>query len=170
VVGADSPYYHLLVGIGVFGLVASFHGLLLAAARASYELGRLNAPWLGTLHPRTQTPIAALIFNMGIGVLALLTGHTGEIIIVACFGALSLYVISMLAFFQLRRSHGSMHRPYRSPGFPWLPALALVLAAGIMLCMVEMYLLLFGVYLGLVGVFLGLFWARGDTQKVIRAR
>lgn len=40
VVGESNALYHLLIAIGLFGLVASFHGLILAAGRASFEFGK----------------------------------------------------------------------------------------------------------------------------------
>ncbi len=116
--------------IGLFGLVASFHGIILAAGRSTYEFGRVGfAPRaLGEIHPRFQTPAIALLVNMGIGLLTLLTGKTSEIITIACFGALTLYVLSMLALIRLRRQEPALERPFRVPGYPVTPLLALVIA------------------------------------------
>src|SRR5690606_25866786 len=82
VVGDSGAMYHLLITIGLLGLVASFHGIILAAGRATYEFGRMGlAPrLLGRVHPKFRTPANALIFNMLIGIFALMTGKTGEII------------------------------------------------------------------------------------------
>ena len=40
IVGGTGWLYHLLITVGLFGLVASFHGIVLAAGRATMELGR----------------------------------------------------------------------------------------------------------------------------------
>jgi len=58
IVGGNNLLYHLLITIGLFGLIASFHGIILAAGRASFEFGRVKmAPdFLGKIHPRFQTP------------------------------------------------------------------------------------------------------------------
>ena len=103
VVGDSGWMYHLLLTIGLLGLIASFHGIILAAGRATYEFGRMNlAPKvLGKVHPKFHTPANALILNMVIGIIALMTGKTGEIITIACFGALALYIISMIYFITL---------------------------------------------------------------------
>ena len=42
IVGNNNLLYHLLITIGLFGLVASFHGIILAAGRASFEFGRVR--------------------------------------------------------------------------------------------------------------------------------
>jgi ethanolamine permease len=137
VVGDSGWMYHLLLTIGLLGLVASFHGIILAAGRATYEFGRQNlAPKaLGKVHPKFRTPANALIFNMVIGIIALMTGKTGEIITIACFGALGLYIISMISFFVLRKSEPDMERPFKVPFYPVFPALALIIASISMIAM-----------------------------------
>jgi ethanolamine permease len=130
VVGQSHVLYHLLIGIGLCGLLASFHGIILVAGRATFELGRAGmAPWLlGLTSRRTRTPVWALVTNMFVGLLALTTGATGAIISVAVLGALTLYVISMAALFRLRVTHPDLPRPFVTPLYPWVPGLALVLS------------------------------------------
>ena len=84
---------------------------------------------LGHIHYKFQTPHKALIFNLVIGIIALLTGKTGEIITIACFGALVLYIISMVSILKLRKSEPELERPFRVPFYPILPIVALVIAS-----------------------------------------
>lgn len=137
VVSRDSPLFVLLTGIGLVGLIASFHGILIASSRALLEMGRAGmAPAaLGEIHPVTRTPIVALLVNMGIGFVALFTGHTNDIILIAVFGALALYILSSAAVIRLRTKEPALERPYRAPLYPLTPLIALVLAA---VCMVSM--------------------------------
>ena len=130
VVGQTHPFYHMLVVIGLGGLLASFHGIILCAGRATFEFGRTGyAPRIfGRVLQHRQTPAAALLLNMAIGIIALLTGKTDTIILISVFGALTLYVVAMLAFFKLRRTEPEMPRPYRTPLYPWSPAIALILS------------------------------------------
>lgn len=130
VVAKDSPFFLFLTGIGLVGLVASFHGILIVASRAILELGRARyAPaFLGTVHPKTKTPIAALFANLVVGIFALLTGKTSDIILIAVFGALTLYILSSIAVLRLRRTEPELPRPYRAPLYPFTPVIALVLA------------------------------------------
>jgi ethanolamine permease len=103
IVGDNNLLYHLLITVGLFGLVASFHGLILAAGRSTFEFGRVRfAPsFLGNVNSKFKTPANALLVNMTIGIAALLTGKTSEIITIAVFGALTLYIISMVAVIRL---------------------------------------------------------------------
>ncbi len=152
--GRDSFLFDLLVNVGLLGLIASFHGIILAAGRATFEMGRVGyAPrFLGRTLANRKTPAAALVVNMFLGFGALLTGRTGEIITLAVFGALMLYVISMLSVFALRTKEPELTRPYRTPAYPWVPAIALAIA---LVCLVAMIYhnpgvaLVFGSILGL---------------------
>lgn len=130
IVGDNSWLYHLLISIGLLGLIASFHGIILAAGRATYEFGKVKfAPdFLGKIHSRFQTPANALLFNMFIGIIALFTGKTAEIITISVFGALTLYIISMISLLQLRKKEPDLERPYKVPFYPFFPILALLIA------------------------------------------
>ncbi len=149
IVSTDNVLYHLLITVGLFGLVASFHGIILAAGRSTFEFGRTGfAPaFLGAVHQRFQTPSNALAFNMAIGIVALLTGRTADIITIAVFGALTLYIVSMISFFVLRRKEPGMPRPFRVPLYPWFPALALLIALISFAAMVIYNARLAGIYL-----------------------
>jgi ethanolamine permease len=130
VVGRDSLLYALLISVGLFGLVASFHGILLAAGRATLALGRAGylPAILGHVHAPSGTPRVALALNMVCGLLAIWSGTTAQIITLSCLGALLLYVISLAALFRLRAREPELVRPYRAPLYPWSAACALLLA------------------------------------------
>ncbi|MGN6615570.1 MAG: ethanolamine permease [Ilyomonas sp.] len=130
IVGNNNLLYHLLITVGLFGLIASFHGIILAAGRSSLEFGRVKfAPaFLGKIHPRFRTPSNALLVNMVIGIIALLTGKTAEIITLSVFGALTLYIVSMIAFLKLRKKEPQLERPFKVPFYPYFPVIALVIA------------------------------------------
>lgn len=130
IVGENHLMYHLLITVGLFGLIASFHGIILAAGRSSFEFGRVRyAPArLGNIHPRFKTPSNALLANMAVGILALLTGKTAEIISLSVFGALSLYILSMISLLRLRRREPGLERPFKVPFYPAPPLIALAIA------------------------------------------
>jgi len=154
IVGSDTWQYQMLITVGLFGLVASFHGLMLAAGRATMEFGREKyAPaFLGRVHPRFQTPANALLINMLIGMVALLTGKTGEIITISVFGALTLYSISMISLLRLRQREPDLARPFRVPLYPVFPIVALVIATCSFLAMAFYNRELALIYLSILGV------------------
>lgn len=130
IVSRESPLFVLLTGIGLIGLIASFHGILIAASRALLEFGRARyAPKiLGEINANTKTPVAALLANLVVGLVALATGKTNEIILLSVFGALTLYVLSSAAVLQLRRTEPALLRPYKTPLYPVTPLIALSLS------------------------------------------
>lgn len=154
VVGENHVFYHLLITIGLLGLVASFHGIILAAGRATFEFGRVGyAPKiLGKVHPTRQTPAVALLANMGIGLVALLIGRTAEIIIISVFGAITLYIVSMIALFRLRKTEPNLPRPFKVAFYPFTPAIALAIAMLCLGAMVYYNPMLSLIYVGLLAV------------------
>jgi len=130
ILGNESLLYHLLITVGLFGLVASFHGIILTAGRSTFEFGRagLAFAFVAKIHPKFATPAYALFVNMAIGILALLTGKTGDLIILSVFGALTLYTISMFALLALRTKEPGLERPFKVPLYPLFPIMALVLS------------------------------------------
>ena len=130
IVGGQGALYHLLVTIGLLGLVASFHGIVLAAGRAGLELGRTGyAPrFLGLVNARTGTPAVALLANAAVGIVCILSSRTDDLIVLSVFGALTLYALSMAALFALRRREPDLPRPFRAVAYPLFPAVALGLS------------------------------------------
>lgn len=154
VTGENHVLYKMLIGIGLFGLIASFHGIILAAGRAVFEMGReaYIHPLMGKVSKRFGTPANALIFNTLVGILAIFTGRTAEIITIAVFGALTLYIISMFSFFKMRKKEPDMPRPYKVPLYPYFPAIALVIAIVALIAVVYYNLKLALIYLAILGL------------------
>jgi ethanolamine permease len=154
ITGNDGWLYHLLITIGLLGLVASFHGLILAASRATYEFGKAGCiPTLfGKVHPKFKTPVNALLLNMCIGIIALFTGKTGDIITIACFGAITLYIFAMISVLVLRKKEPGLIRPFRTPLYPWFPITALMIATVSFVAMVSLNIKLSLFFLGIMAL------------------
>ncbi len=152
--GENHILYTLVTSIGLFGLVASFHGIILAAGRSTFEFGRVGfAPrFLGEVQTKFKTPAKALLFNMAVGIIALFTEATGDIITIACFGALSLYIISMVSMLALRRKEPDLERPFKVPFYPFSPIIALIIAGVAFVAMTIYNLKLAGIYFGILAV------------------
>ena len=159
IVESSSWSYRILLLVGLFGLIASFHGLMLAAGRSTFEFGRVGyAPaFLGKVHHKFQTPANALLINMSLGLLALFSGKTGEIITISVFGALTLYIISMLSVLRLRKSEPNLPRPFRVPLYPIFPIVALVIASFSFVAMAIYNVQLVLIYFLIIGISYGIF-------------
>ena len=119
-----------------------------------FEFGRVGfAPKaLGNIHPKFRTPANALILNTLIGIIALFTGKTGEIITIACFGALTLYIVSMISMIKLRQSEPDLERPFKVPFYPFTPIIALVIASVALVAITVYNPILALIYLGILAI------------------
>ena len=154
ITGNSGMLYHLLITVGLMGLVASFHGLILAASRATYEFGKTGCiPTIfGRIHPKFQTPANALLLNMGIGIVALFSGKTGDIITIACFGAILLYIFAMISVLVLRKKEPGLVRPFRVPLYPLFPITALLIAVVSMVAMTTLNIKLAGIFFAIIAL------------------
>ncbi|HDX8380704.1 TPA: ethanolamine permease [Aeromonas salmonicida] len=146
IVGESSGWLHMLVWLGLFGLIASFHGIIMGYSRQIFALARAGylPGALASVNRRFRTPHWAILAGGVVGILAIFSDSlivmgglslTANIVTMAVFGAIVMYIISMAALFKLRRSEPALERPFRAPLYPFAPALALGLAV---LCLVAM--------------------------------
>jgi ethanolamine permease len=157
VVGAQSGWLHMLVWIGLFGLIASFHGIIMGYSRQIFALSRAGflPRILSSLHPRCKTPHWAIISGGLIGIAAIYSddvlsfgGHslTANIVTLSVFGALVMYTISMMSLFRLRYKEPALIRTFRAPLYPVFPAIAIAIALISLGAMIYYNLLIFGVF------------------------
>ncbi|HEY0271061.1 MAG TPA: ethanolamine permease [Sphingomonas sp.] len=163
VVGTASGWLRMLVWLGLFGLVASFHGIIMGYARQIFALSRAGflPKSLARLHPRFRTPDVATIAGGIVGVLAIYSDNlvaiagqslTASIVTMSAFGALTMYIMSMASLFRLRQREPDLDRPFRAPLYPFGPAFALGLAAAALLAMIWFNPLIFCLFLAIMAL------------------
>ncbi|GAB3122006.1 ethanolamine permease [Novispirillum itersonii] len=163
VVGESSGWLHMLVWIGLFGLVASFHGIIMGYSRQIFALARAGflPPAFATVNPRTRTPVKAILAGGVVGIAAIFSDSlitiggqplTANIVTMSVFGAIVMYIMSMAALFKLRRSEPALDRPFRAPFYPVFPAIALVTAVLALGTMIYFNPMVFGLFVGLMAV------------------
>lgn len=162
VVGNNSTWMHMLVWIGLFGLVASFHGIILGYSRQFFALARAGFLPKGLAKlSRFHTPHRAILAGGVVGIAAILSDGlvnlqgmtlTAAMITMSVFGAIVMYIVSMLSLFKLRRSEPDLERTFRAPGYPVVPAIALLLAVVCLVAMVWFNTLICGIFIGLMAV------------------
>jgi ethanolamine permease len=134
--GEGNAWSKLFTGLGLFGLIASFHGNTIGYSRQIYALARGGylPDFLARVNRRYQTPHWALIIGGLVGFLAIFSGKTDQIIIMSVLGAIVMYIMSMISLFILRTKEPSLIRPYKAPFYPIFPFIALMLSV---LCLVA---------------------------------
>jgi ethanolamine permease len=168
VVGGSSTWLHMLVWIGLFGLVASFHGIILGYSRQFFALARAGFLPHGLAKlSRFQTPHRAILAGGAIGIAAIYSDGlvslqgmslTAAMITMSVFGAVVMYIMSMLSLFKLRRSEPDLERSFRAPGYPVVPAIALLLALVCLVAMVWFNPQVAGAFVVLMALGMGLCW------------
>ncbi len=169
VLGRGSVWTRLFASIGLFGLVASFHCNTLGYSRQLYVLARNGylPAFLAQINTRFQTPHWALVVGGSVGLLALMSGSTAQIIVLSVLGAMVMYASSLLSLFALRRREPLLERPFRTPLYPFLPALALVLAGVCLVAIVWFNPITSVLFTGVGLLALGLFRWRGGQHLVV---
>ena len=136
VLGPQNDFTKLFAGIGLFGLVASFHSIIIGYSRQIFALARSGylPGALSKVHTKTKIPHWALISGGMIGVFAVLSGKTNQLIILSALGAVVMYIISMICLFMLRKKEPMMERPFKAPFYPLFPFIALLLS---LICLIA---------------------------------
>jgi ethanolamine permease len=99
IVGESSGWLHMLVWLGLFGLVASFHGIILGYSRQIFAQARSGylPAWFAEVHPRFKTPHRAIVAGGVVGIAAIFSDEvlsfggqslTANIVTMAVLGAL----------------------------------------------------------------------------------
>ncbi len=112
----EKSFIVLLVNfIGLFGLIASLHGIVVGYSRQTYAMARSGylPKFLASINSKYHTPHWALLVPGLVGIAAVLTGLTAVVITVAVFGAVALYLISLVSFFMLRKNEPDLKRPFK---------------------------------------------------------
>lgn len=133
----DGSFFVLLInGIGLFGLIASLHGIIVGYSRQTYAMARTGylPKFLAYVHPKYHTPVWALIVPGFVGLGAALTGLTDVVITISVFGSVVMYLLSLASLFILRTKEPNMKRPFKV-SYPIVPAISFVIA---LFCLVSL--------------------------------
>jgi ethanolamine permease len=162
IVGENSGWLHMLVWIGLFGLIASFHGIILGYSRQIFALSRAGymPKYFGAVNDKYKTPHRAIIAGAVVGVAAIMGDSfqfagqtlTANLITMAVFGAIVMYITSMMSLFALRKNEPNLERPFAAVAYPLFPAIALGLATVSLVTMIYFNQQLTVVFFGLMAL------------------
>jgi ethanolamine permease len=129
VYGEDSNLASILNIVGLFGLIASFFGVIYAYSRQLFALSRAGyLPRALSVTGTRKVPYLALIVPGLLGFICSLTGAGDLMITMAVFGATTSYIMMMASHIFLRIKEPKLHRPYKTPGGIFTSSIALLLS------------------------------------------
>jgi APA family basic amino acid/polyamine antiporter len=155
-------------------LVSTFgcaNGMTLAGARVYYAMSRdgLFFKSVGKLHPRFKTPVAGLLVQAAWTTVLCISGSYGQLLDYITFAVLVFYILTIVGLFVLRFKQPNTPRPYRALGYPVLPALYILMAAGICVVLLR-YKPQYtwpGLFLVLLGIPVYVFWSSRTKSETV---
>jgi APA family basic amino acid/polyamine antiporter len=121
-----------MISAGILGSTfGAANGNLLTGPRLSFAMARDGTFFrqLSRLHPRFQTPALAIGLQGAAGAIYVYLGSFNELTDAVVFAAWTFYLLTVIAYFVLRRRHQARRDVFRSPGYPVLPVIFVVFAA-----------------------------------------
>jgi ethanolamine permease len=133
--GQWPPLFYGFGVIALFGLIASYHGMIYGASRQLFALGRGGylPGILGEVHARRRTPVPALCAG-SIIVLAFVVANLwyedaiAIALLVSTLTALIWYILAMICLYVLRWRNPELFRNYRAPVYWLLPFVVIALS------------------------------------------
>jgi APA family basic amino acid/polyamine antiporter len=84
---------------------------------------------MAVIHPKWRTPAFSLIGQGIWAALLTLSGRYDQLYTYVIFGMVMSYTLTVIGLFILRWKHPDIPRPYRCAGYPWLPAIYVLIGA-----------------------------------------
>jgi APA family basic amino acid/polyamine antiporter len=162
----------LMAGAILISTFGCANGLTLAGARVYYAMSQdgLFFKSVGKLHPKSKAPVAGLVIQAVWATFLCLSGSYSQLLDYIIFAVLLFYILTITGLFVLRFKRPDAMRPYKALGYPFLPALYIVMATWI--CIVLLRYKPQYTWPGLVLVLLGipvyLFWSRRTGAQLQR--
>ncbi len=120
------------IAVGVLiSTFATLNGSILSGSRVPYATARagLFPAGLGAVNHRFHTPAVSLVGQAIIASLFTLTGSYESLYTKAIFSEFLFYALCTMGVFILRRREPALPRPYRTWGYPVVPAVFVILSA-----------------------------------------
>ena len=121
--------------VAMISIFAALNGSILSGARVPYAMGSDGYFFsaLGRVHSRFRTPHVSIVALSTWAAVLVLMGNFEELFTYVIFASWILYGMTAATVFVLRRKRPDLHRPYRTLGYPIVPALFVIMAACVVL-------------------------------------
>lgn len=119
-----------IVTIGILiSVYGTINGYTMTGMRIPYVMAKENRLPLSNLwkklSAKSQVPVNASLLILGIAIIYMLSGQFDTLTDMLVFVIWIFYTMTFLAVFILRRREPNLERPYKVPGYPIVPAIAL---------------------------------------------
>ncbi|MDR6197440.1 amino acid permease [Siphonobacter sp. SORGH_AS_0500] len=159
------------IAIAIMIMISTFgcnNGLILSGARVYYTMAKdgLFFKKAGTLNEK-QVPAYSLWIQCAWASLLCLTGEYNRLLALVIFGVLLFYILTILGIYILRIKRPDMARPYKAFGYPFLPAIYVVVATtlAVLLLIFEAEYTLPGLGIILLGIPVYYFVLKRDAVR-----
>ena len=122
---------------------------------------------MAVIHPKWRTPAFSLIGQGVWAAVLTISGRYDQLYTYVIYGMVLSYTLTVLGMFLLRRKRPEIPRPYRCTGYPWLPAIYVLIGTVWTLNTIftrptEAF---WGTAIVLIGVPFYLFWKRANRKR-----
>jgi APA family basic amino acid/polyamine antiporter len=107
----------------MISIFAALNGSILSGSRVPYAMA-IDGQFfrsIGRVHPRWRTPGASIILLGGWSAILVLSGKYDQLFTYVIFASAIFYALAASSVIVLRFKRPDLARPYRVPGFPYLP-------------------------------------------------
>lgn len=121
---------NLVVAGILVSLFGAMNGHLLVGSRMPYILGQEKqlplANFFGQLNEKTFVPTNSMLFECAIATIMIFSGTFDSLTDMLVYVSWIFSILLFVGIFILRRQQPELKRPYKIPGYPWPPILAIV--------------------------------------------
>jgi basic amino acid/polyamine antiporter, APA family len=113
-------------------ILVALNGTIMSGARVPFAMARDGYFFraMAEVHPRFHTPSIALVVQLVLSIILLLfAGNFRQLFSLAIFAEWLFYLVSTTTVFVLRKREPNAPRPYRTWGYPAVPAIFVAAAA-----------------------------------------
>jgi basic amino acid/polyamine antiporter, APA family len=161
-------WFSTFVKLGaLMGMTSVMLVLMYGQTRIFYIMSRdgLMPPLFSRVHSRFHTPwINTLLVGVIIAIASALTPLSvlGDMV---SFGTLMAFVMVCYSVIYLRRRHAELHRPFRTPFYPWVPILGMLSCFGLIMTFEASYFRMIGLWLA-AGMLFYIFYGRHHSRLI----
>jgi APA family basic amino acid/polyamine antiporter len=125
----------IMAVVAIVSLAAGINAWTFAGPRVYFAMARDNAFFKSAarLHPKYKTPAASIAAQAAFSILLVLTGSLDSIANYVGFAITLFAGTAVAAVFVLRAREPNAPRPFKALGYPWTPAIFVIVSLAIVL-------------------------------------